>query len=201
MAKKTDEVQIFHVFMVLVGDVEKTAAALDVDPEVIRGLAEKYNWCEKVKRISILSKGGTQGDWERAQNRALNFVQAHQLRRILDLQLAHIAETQTEDVMKVTDQRTGEIKYSARVLVDLSTAMQRVHEMSYNALGDSIKERTVEKATDDPVTQGGLHTAMISALNKSGEVPKPAATLADEASSVVATLKSANPSPTPLPPT
>lgn len=199
MAKKADEVQIFHVFMVLVGDVEKTAAALDVDPDLVRSLAEKYNWTEKVRRISILSKGGTQGDWERAQNRALNFVQAHQLRRVIDLQLAQIAELPVDEVMKIKDQRTNEVRYSARVLVDLATAMQRIHEMSYNALGDSVKERTAEQTKDDPITAGGLHTALISALNKSGTVPAPVETLADEANGVIATLKSANPSPTSLP--
>jgi hypothetical protein len=201
MAKKADEVQIFHVFMVLVGDVEKTAAALDVDPDLIRSLAEKYNWTEKVRRISILSKGGTQGDWERAQNRALNFVQAHQLRRIIDLQLAELADKPVDEVLKITDQRTFETKYSARVLVDLARAMQAVQEMSYNALGDSVKERTAEKTSEDPITQGGLHTAMISALNKSGQIPKPVDTLADEASGVIAALKSADGSPTPLPAT
>lgn len=191
--KKIDQVQVFNVFSVLVGDVEKTALALDLDPNVIRKLANEHGWAEKIARISLLSKSGNPGDWERAQNRALNFVQAHQLRRVIDLQLAHVNEKTLEDVMRITDLRTGETRYSAQIIRDLAGAMQKVHEMTYNAVGDSVKERTQDKPNQDPVTQAGLHGAMISALNRTGTGIDPAKTLADEAAAVIDGLKSAKP--------
>src|SRR6185503_17950727 len=103
MSGQHDVAQIFLVFMALVGDAEKTAIALDLKPEFVRELANQHQWSEKVARISVLSKSGKPGDWERAQNRALNFVQCHRLRRAIDLQLAHLESMEIKDVMIVRD--------------------------------------------------------------------------------------------------
>lgn len=187
-----DIAQIFLVFMALVGDAEKTAIALDLKPDFVRELANQNQWTEKVQRISLVSKSGKPGDWERAQNRALNFVQCHQLRRAIDLQLAHISKLPVEEVMLLRD-RDGNEKLSARIFADLATAMQKIHEMTYNALGDSVKERTAEKPSDG-LQSPNMHTAMIAALNQQRLPESTAAnTLADAANVAVDALKSANP--------
>lgn len=193
LTAKHDVAQIFLVFMALVGDAEKTAIALDLKPEFVRELANQHQWCDKVARISLLSKSGKPGDWEKAQNRALNFVQCHRLRRAIDLQLAYLESLNVKDVMIVLD-RDGNPKLSARLFTDLASAMQKVHEISYNALGDSVKERTTEKTEESDKTSGGLHSAMIAALNQQ-RLPDatPANTLADAANVAVESLKSANP--------
>lgn len=163
----TDISQVFLVFMALIGDVEKTAIALDLEPAYVAELAEKEQWNEKIARVSVMSKSGNEGDWERAQNRALNFVQCHRLRRIIDDQLLYLQELERDRVMlsgKAND------KISARVFADLAAAMQKIHEMTYSALGDTVKERTVKAEQDkapDPISKGGLHAAIIATMNKS----------------------------------
>jgi hypothetical protein len=169
MNKNTvDVAQVFLVFMALIGDVEKTAIALDLEPAYVAELAEKEQWNEKIARVSVMSKSGNEGDWERAQNRALNFVQCHRLRRIIDDQLLYLQELDRERVMLAGGLSTP--KVSARVFADLAAAMQKIHEMTYSALGDTVKERTVKAENDktpDPISKGGLHAAIIATMNKS----------------------------------
>ncbi len=185
---QADVSQIFLVYMALVGDVDKTAVALDLEPKFVRKLAEQEGWAEKVARMSLASKGSTPGDYERTQNRAVNYVQAHLLRRAIDAQLVIIANTEAADLMKITD-KDGNTRYSARVFTDLASTMQKVHEMTYSALGDSVKERTTEAPKDGP-SQQGIHASMLSLLNKTGvpldTVPR---TLSDGANELVARLR------------
>jgi len=185
---QADVSQIFLVYMALIGDVDKTAIALDLEPKFVAKLADTEGWAEKIARVSMLSKGTNQGDYERAQNRALNFVQAHMLRRAIDSQLYLLANTKPEDVMKVIDSQ-GTERFSARIFVDLSTCMQRVHEMTYSALGDSVKERTAD-VPKDPTSQAGLHAGIIAALNKTGLPPETLPkTLADGATRLIEAAK------------
>jgi hypothetical protein len=165
---KLDVAQIFLTFMSLIGDVDKTAAALDLSPHIVAGLAEQEGWLEKVRRLSVMSKSGKQGDYERAQNRALNFVQAHRLRMTVDAMLrAFDGLTPEEIVHKLsTADRNGNMHLSARFLADLSAAAEKIQALSYAALGDSVKERVERAVADDgEMTPDQLHAAVISALN------------------------------------
>jgi hypothetical protein len=179
-----DVSQVFLIYMALVGDADKTALALDLSADLVRSLAEKEGWAEKVRRLSLVSKTD-QGDWERTQNRALNFVQVHQLRRRLDAELALICALEPGEAMRIYT-KDGRSHLSARIYTDLAAAIERVHMMSYEALGDTLRERTERAAKGgDPITKGGLHSAMISAMNGIHDKPEVAGTLADEAQAVV----------------
>jgi len=189
---KVDVAQIFLVYMALVGDAEKTALALDINVADVADLAEKEGWPEKIARVSILTKAGNEGDWERAQNRALNFVQCHQLRRAIDDMIVFIGKQKPEDIIFQTDKH-GTARPTARVFSDLTAAMERIHMMTYAALGDSVKEREARKETQDPTSSNsaGLHAALISALNKAKLTGKASDLLIGDAVAKVEQLKPA----------
>ena len=187
---KVDVSQVFLVFMALVGDAEKTALALDMNVEDVNDLAKKEGWVEKVRSISVMSKSGTPGDWERAQNRALNFVQCHQLRRLIDASIFNLNAKMADDPFAgvVVIGELGQVKLTARLFVELSQAMERVHTMTYAALGDSVKERELRAETDpdNPSNSSGLHAALISALNQGATLSKqPAENLIEAAVTTV----------------
>lgn len=194
---KLDVAQIFLTYMSLVGCVEKVAAALDLDPAIVQGLADEFGWDVKLRRVSLMSKSGKPGDYERAQNRALNFVQAHRLRLVLDKMIAAYSDLSPVDaVMKCASiDREGVPHASARYFADVAAAMEKVQAMSYAALGDSLKERTERDANDESggMTPNQLHAAVIAALNNGG-VPDPQTLIAEH----VPPADSAQPERTPV---
>lgn len=178
---KLDVAQIFLTYMSLVGCVEKVAAALDLDPAVVQHLADEYGWEAKIRRVSLMSKSGKPGDYERAQNRALNFVQAHRLRLVLDkLIAAYSDKTPLEAVLQSASvDKEGVPHASARFFADVAAAMEKCQAMSYQALGDSLKERTERSDENDGgMTPNQLHAAVIAALNAGG-VPEVKALVAE----------------------
>lgn len=165
---KLDVSQVFLAFVALVGDVEKTALALDLDPKVVARLAEEEGWHEKIRRVCLLSKSGKPGDWERAQNRALCWIQAHQVRDLLSRILHDVKEMETDALLDKTGSidRTGESRWSSRFFSDLTAAMDKAHAMSYAALGDTCGERTTRETSEtDSMNATALHAAVISALS------------------------------------
>jgi len=167
---KLDVSQIFLTFMALVGDVEKVAVALDLPVTVVEQLAEDEGWHKKVSRLCVLSKGGKPGDHERAVNRALNFVQAHQLRGVLNGMISHLAKQTVEEQLDSLSVKAkdGGATLSARFLSDLTAAMEKLQGMSYAALGDTLGERKDRDLDGDgELGADALHAAVIQALNSS----------------------------------
>lgn len=165
---RLDVSQIFLTYMSLVGDVEKTATALDLDPKIVAALADQEGWLEKVRRLSVMSKSGKPGDYERAQNRALNFVQAHRMRMTVDALLRSFDGLTPEEICEKlsTVDKNGNYHISARFLSDLAAASEKIQALSYAALGDSVKERVERaEASDGEMTPDQLHAAVIAALN------------------------------------
>lgn len=159
--------QIFLVYMTLVGDVEKTALALDLDPALVSELAKEEGWSEKIKRCSMMSKGDNPGDWERAQNRALNFVQAHRVRLFVDRMIAHLEQTDVKEFFDTDREVNGRLVKGApnvKFVTELSAALEKVHSLSYHALGDTLGERK-DRSSETEVTAASLHTALIAALS------------------------------------
>jgi hypothetical protein len=194
---KLDVSQIFLCYMSLVGDVEKTANALDMEPKVVAALAEQEGWIEKVRRISVMSKSGKPGDYERAQNRALNFVQAHRLRLTVDAMLrAFDGLTPEEIVSKLSSlDKNGVPHVSARFLADLAAAAEKVQALSYAALGDSVKERVERaEASDGEMTPDQIHAAVIAALN-APHAPRIAAEVLEEEAKIAALPSETLPTP------
>ena len=167
-----DVSQIFLTFMSLVGDVEKTALALDLDVAVVEELAKKEGWDEKVRRISVMSKSGNPGDYERAVNRALNYVQAHRMRSalesVLNQVLKRLGEADPSDFVeiKLKEGKVVEARVTARFFSDMAAAMEKMQHLTYSALGDSATERKVDTQTPGSGRQVDIHSAVINALNR-----------------------------------
>lgn len=165
-----DVSRAFIVYVTLVGDVEKTAAALDLDPEVVRKLATDENWHDKVNRISLMSKSGKPGDFERSINRALNYGQAHRMRLVLDKVLERFDGMTPEQIIDEVTARTanGACSISARFFSDLASALEKAQHLSYLALGDTAGERPDASADEGEFTANQMHQAVIQALNNPG---------------------------------
>lgn len=165
---KLDVAQIFLTFMSLVGDCARTAAALDLDPKLVEELAGQEGWIDKVRRLTVMSRSGKPGDYERAQNRALNFVQAHRMRMTIDAMLRTFDGLTPEEIASrlSTIDKHGDRHVSARFLSDLAAAAEKIQALSYAALGDSVKERVERQETSEgELSANQLHAAVIAALN------------------------------------
>lgn len=171
---RVDVSQVFLVFMSLVGDVARTAAALDLDPDFVDKLATDEGWKTKIQRVCMMSKGDKPGDYERGVNRALCFVQAHRLRVLIDQMLRSfdgLTPEQVADKLSHKD-KTGNFHISSRFFADLGAAMEKAHAMSYHALGDTITERKERDALEGAEASASiLHASLIAALNESGMPP------------------------------
>ena len=163
-----DTSQVFLTFVALVGDVEKTAAALDLDPAVVRKLADDEGWDVKIQRVCFMSKSGKPGDWERAQHRALCWVQAHRVRGLLDRMVERFEGMDEDEIAEAVSSvaKDGSRHVSARFFADLTAAMEKAHQMGYTALGDTTGERKDRQTEEgDTLNANALHAAVISALN------------------------------------
>lgn len=181
---KLDVSQIFLVYMAVVGDVDKTALSLDLDPKIVQSLAQSEGWSEKIRRISYISKSSKPGEWERAQNRALNFVQAHRVRSLIDRLINHFAEQTPEEMVEKNKSR--EDLPSAKFLSDLLSAAEKAHHLSYAALGDTVAER--EGRVDEEgnsVSAATIHASLIAALNNPAMAGISAEMLVKESSAIV----------------
>jgi hypothetical protein len=186
--KRTDCAQIFLMFMATVGDVERVALALEIDPAFVGWLAEQEGWADKIRRVSVMSKGGKPGDWERAQNRCLNFVQAHRVRMLIDRLILHLFKMTPEELAtKMSSmQKNGSLNLSGRFFADIMSALDKVHVLSYYALGDSVGERlerTREEGQDRSVAD--IHAALIAALNNTEMVSQSSTELLVDAAKAV----------------
>lgn len=184
---KIDVAALFLGYMALVGDVEKTAIAFDMAPADVAELAEAEGWADKIRRVSVMSKSEKPGDWERAQNRALCFVQAYQIRQLISRWTTHLLGMDVETMLAktATTDRQGSPHYSARLISDLVTAAEACHRMSYNALGDTVTERMDKKGPDgQPGKLQDTHSAIIAALNHRAELPATKELLTGEAIAV-----------------
>ena len=166
--KRTIDVsKVFLAYMTFVGDVERTAAALDMHPDTVRQLAEQEGWHGKIQRVNALTKSGQPGDYERGVNRALSFVQAHRIRLLLDRVLRRY-EDLTDDELDArleTVGRGGTRAFSCRFMADFTAAMEKAQHLAYLALGDSLAEREMRGKPDDEVEATTIHAAVIAALN------------------------------------
>lgn len=164
-----DVAAIFLGYMALVGDTDRTALAFNITPRVVRSLAERHGWEDKIRSISFQNKQGKPGDFEKATNRALCFVNGHILRSIIQRILENLNSMSRADIVKtvISQKRTGEITFSAGFYSDLAAAMERCHSMCYAALADASadRSRTDKEAVNAELSVDALHAAISSALN------------------------------------
>jgi len=188
---RLDVSQILLVYVAMVGDVNRTAAALDMDPAVVRQLATQEGWDNKIQRVTMLSKTNRPGDWEKAQNRALCFVQGHRIRNLVDRVILHFQDMTEEEVCaEITATGKNGVRHvSARFFTDLAAAAEKAHAMCYAALDDTVTARSNREDEPDQMNASALHAAVMASLNAGTAAGKPADVivreLAEETQSVV----------------
>lgn len=190
---KIDVSAVFLGYMALVGDIDKTAIAFDLSPAEVSELAESEGWADKIRRVSVMSKSDKPGDWERAQNRALCFVQAYQIRQLINRWIKHFTDADIEDLLSRTGttDKLGKEHYSAKIVSDLCAAAEACHRMSYAALGDTVTERIDRKATTgENATAGDMHSAVIAMLNSHHNLPVTKELLIEERKEAISTTAS-----------
>ena len=132
---------IFEHYLTFSGDAAKTAVALNLDVQDVRDLATSERWADKVEAWTSLQQGGSQ-DVQVQINRAINYVQSHRMRSVLDKLVSHLS-TKTAD--ELVDMLTATSKngnaFSTRALTDLVKGIEACQLMTARALGDTVAER------------------------------------------------------------
>ena len=187
---RLDVSAVLLTYVAFVGDVHRTAAALDLDPAIVRQLAEQEGWEAKIQRITLLSKSGKSGDYSKAANRALCFVQGHRIRSLIDRVILHFQDmTEDEVCAEITATGKNGVRHvSARFFTDLAAAAEKAHHMTYAALDDTVTARAERDDDSEQMNISALHAAVMTALNSGTSASKPADVivreLADETAQV-----------------
>jgi hypothetical protein len=141
------------------GDFERTAHALHVEAAFVFELAREGQWQERLQAILQLKKSKRPGEVERAINRALNFAQAQEMRKLLFRMMQNLAGMTNKELVefcistvKTTNADgtvTEERRLATRPFADLASGLAKVHMMSYYALTDTAAERS-KRSQEDP---------------------------------------------------
>ena len=178
-----DREQAFLLYTSFAGDVERTAHALNVDVSTVITAVTEGEWMKRLEGILKLRSCGRPGDVERAINRATNFAQSHRMRMFLERLITKIhsmddaelvaycfvTETKTrKDKSTGEEETTEERKISTRPFADLASAVEKIHQLTYLALGDSAgerKQRAERDAETDNVPTMDIHAAISKAVS------------------------------------
>lgn len=121
------------------GDVLQAAEALRVPEDDLRILSSRYGWPQRLMSLGVTpgaAASSKQDATTRAQNRALNFVQAIRLREIVDrltVEVLSSPEKLTEFTTVTTKNGT---KRDLRTVTDLVNAANVAQQMTARALQD-----------------------------------------------------------------
>lgn len=168
-----DRGQAFLVYATMCGDVCRSAAALGIPEAAILQMVETEGWANKLGPILALKKANRPGSIEKAINRALNFTQSHQMRLIIQRAITRLTNMNDGEFEEYLFQegkadKNGDTvrKLTTRAIADLSSALEKTHSMTYQALGDTTQDRLKAKAEDssEDVSAGDLHAKLSAGL-------------------------------------
>ena len=165
--------EIFRLYAMFVGDLERTAIAANLPIDEVADMATAGQWHKRIAVLIKLQQSGIPGDTERGVNRAINFIQAEKLRtlieRILTMLVNASATELVYNLLAVTTDKEGNTttRIVTRPFADLATALEKAHAMTYQALNDTATDRKDRRETDDKnATAGEMHMALVDAFAK-----------------------------------
>jgi len=165
--------EIFRLFAMFVGDVERTAIASNKSVDEIVEMSLAGNWQKRIAVLIKLQKSGIPGDTERGVNRAINFIQADRLRQLIERvvqMLMNMSEGEmVENLLSITVDKDGNstTRVVTRPFADLATALEKCHAMTYQSLSDTATDRKDRRETEDSNgTAGEMHMALVDAFAK-----------------------------------
>lgn len=183
-----DVEKAFQTYAQFSGDVVRTGHALGVPAVDILRAADRLGWNKQLESILALKSSGKPGDVERGISRALNFIQAHRMRivleRLLDILYAKSAE-ELFDMALTTKTTKGKggvetetVSLNTRPFADICAALEKVQSLTYLALADSVGERTKRsEEREDGVSATQLHSMIASAMAKAAPAGDPSTQL------------------------
>lgn len=168
-----DRENAFLIFVNCRGDVERTARAIGIDAVHLLRIVEEERWDTRVKRVLDLQASRSPADMERGINRAINLVQAHRFRLCAERVLNRLTSMNDDDLFEmcitteVKKLKSGEevitTRFSTRPFADLASALEKAHQMTYEALNDTSPERRQRKKEtegEEPATYQEIHAAI-----------------------------------------
>lgn len=143
--------KVFQYYALFCCDVYRAALAANLPVEDVQRMAAEGRWNDRLKTLVKLSESGRPGDVERATNRAINFVQAHKYRILLEKILRGLAAIQKQKLdsfcYEEYEVKGGGTKRKllCRPFADMASALEKCHAMTYAALNDTVSERRERK--------------------------------------------------------
>jgi len=177
LKERVDVSQMFLTYLAFQGDADKTAMALNTDVAIVRDIARSENWETKVRKLATIREGESH-DLQIQINRAINYVQSHRLRSIVDMALLHLTKDGAEAMVeKLTVKgREGQTEFKIKAITDLVKAAESVQLMTQRALGDTAGEREPQKERDGSTValrvMDAMNAADVSGLDSVGVVRK-----------------------------
>jgi len=170
MAKDLDPVEAFHILLRFSGDVERAAFALGVKTHELAGLSTKYGWAAKIKELTRAGSGDGAA-LQREINSAINLVQAHKLRGMVDRLVAVYAsdENALKSLVEVTTKDRSYVDMTP--LLKLVQAAEIAQSMTCTALGDSAEQKRIDGERNSGTGQQKIAQALARALDAADSVP------------------------------
>jgi hypothetical protein len=157
-----DVAQIFETFMTSGGDVDKTAAAMNLDRQSIRDLADAEGWNAKIAEWSQLREGDRREVQTRTR-RTANYIRARRLLNVIDNLTSSLSEKTPKQLIKLLTKpaRPKGKEFSTRPLTDLVKAAETCQTMMQKAVGDT--------AADGPDKPGSNSLSMALLVSRAME--------------------------------
>jgi len=134
--------QIFQHWITFAGDAKRTAVALSIPVETIEALAAEEHWNDSLREWLELKDGSAQ-DVQTQISRAVNFVQAHRLRLVVDRMTSYLVDKSADELVELfTEDTEKSHKFSMRPLADLIKGAEAVQAMVQRALGDAPGDKS-----------------------------------------------------------
>lgn len=131
----SDAVSVWNAFLTFQGNSVKTAVSTGLSVGDVERMAEEGGW--KAKIASLENSSGT-GTSAASVNRAINYVQAHRLRSLLDRVVTEIStDAKTFDEYTQTYGKEGAPSgRTVKPLLELAKAVEVAQGLTQRALGD-----------------------------------------------------------------
>lgn len=138
--------RLYEFYMVFSGDVARCSIATNVPEQTIRDLALEEKWDDRLHLWNELKLDQT--ELQNYLNRSVNYIQAHRLRAIIDDYITELTQKTGKELVDLSTETTKEgQKISTRFLTDLVKATEACQNMTYRALGDNLREGTVNPSS------------------------------------------------------
>ncbi len=132
---------IFETFMTSGGDVDKTAAAMNLDRQSIRDLADAEGWNAKFAEWSQFGEADRSEAQSRTR-RTANYIRARRFLNTIDNLTSWLSEKTPKQLAKLLTKpvRPKGKEFSTRALTDLVKAAEACQAMCQRALGGTASE-------------------------------------------------------------